>query len=167
MNGVESQKETLSLVHAYLEGAFSDCEGETLSRTVPGATIGSIGSIYLHALASEDWAIQQLLQGKPKIADSGGWFARLGMEQAKDPDWAKANMDLAVMKEFAQTVYAATDAYLNSITDADLDKEIPWHGGQTHTAGWVLADVIHAHLSTHAGEIAALKGVMGKQGLPW
>jgi hypothetical protein len=167
MNGVEAQKETLSLVHDYLEGAFSGCEGETLTRTFPGSTIGSIGSIYLHALASEDWAIQELIQGKPKLADSGGWFARLGMDPAKDPDWSKANMDLAVMKEFAQAVYAATDAYLNSITDADLDKEIPWHSGLTHTAGWVLADVVHAHLGEHSGEIAALKGMMGLKGLPW
>ena len=167
MNGVESQKEVLALVHDYLEGAFSGCEGEVLSRTLPGATVGSIGSIYLHALASEDWAIQQLLQGKPKLIDSGDWFVRLGMEPAKDPDWVQANMDLAVMKELAQAIYASTDAYLSSITDADLDKQIPWHSGQTHTAGWVLADVIHAHLGTHAGEIAALKGVMGLQGLPW
>ena len=167
MNGVQSQKETLALVHDYLEGAFSGCEGETLTRTFPGATIGSIGSIYLHALASEDWAIQELCQGKPKLVDSGDWFPRLGMTPAKDPDWSTANMDLAAMKELAQAVYAATDDYLNSITDADLDKEIPWHSGQTHTAGWVLADVVHAHLGTHAGEIAALKGVMGLQGLPW
>jgi hypothetical protein len=89
------------------------------------------------------------------------------MEPAREPDWAKANMDLAVMTELAQAVYVATDIYLNSITDADLDKQIPWHSGQTHTAGWVLADVVHAHLGTHAGEIAALKGVMGLQGLPW
>jgi len=167
MNGVEAQKETLSLVHDYLEGAFSGCEGDTLTRTLPGATVGSIGSIYLHALASEDWAIQQLIQGKPKLIDSGDWLARLGMQPAKDPDWSKANMDAAVMKELAQTIYAATDAYLNSISDADLDKEIPWHSGQTHTAGWVLADVIHAHLGTHAGEIAALKGVQGLKGLPF
>jgi hypothetical protein len=167
MNGVESHKETLALVHDYLEGAFSGSEGETVTRTFPGATVGSIGSIYLHALASEDWATQQLLQGKPKLIDSGDWLARLGMEPAKDPDWSKANMNLAVMKELAQAVYGATDAYLNSITDADLDKQIPWHSGMTHSAGWVLADVIHAHLGTHAGEIAALKGVMGLQGLPW
>jgi DinB family protein len=167
MNGVDSQKETLALVHAYLEGAFSGCEGETLTRTLPGATVGSIGSIYLHALASEDWAIQELLQGRPKLIDSGDWFERLGMEPAKDPDWSQANMDLPVMQELAQMIYGSTDAYLNSITDADLDKQIPWHSGQTHTAGWVLADVIHAHLGTHAGEIAALKGVMGLQGLPW
>jgi hypothetical protein len=167
MNGVESQKETLSLVHAYLDGAFSGTEGRALTRTFPGATIGSIGSIYPHALASEDWAVQELLQGKPKLIDSGGWFARLGMEPAREPDWAKANMGLAVMTELAQAVYAATDTYLNSITDADLDKQIPWHSSQTHTAGWVLADVVHAHLGTHAGKIAALKGAMGLQGLPW
>jgi hypothetical protein len=57
------------------------------------------------------------------------------MEPAREPDWAKANMDLAVMTELAQAVYVATDIYLNSITDADLDKQIPWHSGQTHTAG--------------------------------
>ena len=167
MNGVESQKETLSLVHEYLEGAFSGCQGETLTRTFPGATIGSIGSIYLHAIASEDWAVQELILGKLKLVDSGGWLARLGMEPSKDPDWSKANMDPAVIKELSQTVYAATDAYLNSITDADLDKQIDWFGRGTHSAGWVLADVIHAHLGTHAGEIAALKGIMGLQGLPW
>ena len=167
MNGVETEKETLALVHDYLEGAFSGCEGETLTRTLPGATIGSIGSIYLHAIASEDWAVQELIQGKPKIADAGGWFARLGMDQATDPDFSKANMDLDVMREFAKAVYAATDAYLNSITDADLDKECQWFGGATHSAAWVLGDVVHAHLGEHAGEIAALKGIMGMQGLPW
>jgi hypothetical protein len=167
MNGVGSQKETLSLVHDYLEGAFSGVEGETLTHTFPDATIGSIGSIYLHAIASEDWAVQELIQGKPKLIDTGGWFERLGMAPGKDPDWSQANMDLAVIRELAQTVYAATDAYLNSITDADLDKEIDWFGRATHSAAWVLADVVHAHLGTHAGEIAALKGVMGLQGLPW
>jgi hypothetical protein len=167
MNGVQAEKETLALVHEYLQAAFDGCEGEVLTRMVPGATVGPIGAIYLHAISAEDWAVQQLIQGKPKIADTGGWFARLGMEQTGDPDWSKANMDLAAMEEFRKAVHSATDAYLNSITDADLDREIDWFGRATHNIAWVLADVVHAHVSVHAGEIAALKGVMGLKGLPF
>lgn len=167
MNGVQVQKETLALVHEYLDIAFDGCEGETLARMIPGATVGPIGAIYLHAIASEDWAVQDLIQGKPKLADTGGWFERLGMEVAKDPDFSKANMDLTVMKEFAKTVHDASFAWLDSITDAEFDREIDWFGRATHNIAWVLADVVHAHVSVHAGEIAALKGVMGLKGLPF
>lgn len=167
MNAVDATKETIGLVHDYLEGAFSGCDDATLRHVFPGATIDSIGSIYLHALASEDWAIQELLQGKPKIVDTGDWFARLGIEPAKDPDWSKANMDLETMQAYRDAVFAATQVYLDSITDADLDKQIDWFGRGTRSAAWVLADVVHAHVGSHAGEIAALKGVMGQKGLPW
>jgi len=167
MNGVQVEKETLALVHEYLDAAFDGCEGEVLTRMLPGATVGPIGAIYLHAVASEDWAVQQLIQRKPKIADTGGWFERLGMAQAKDPDFSKANMDLTVMKEFTQAVRSASFAYLDSISDADLDREIDWFGRATHNIAWVLADVVHAHQGVHAGEIAALKGVMGLKGLPF
>jgi hypothetical protein len=167
MNAVDATKETIALVHDYLECAISGCDEATLRHEFPGATIGSIGSIYIHALSSEDWAIQQLLQGKPKIVDMGDWFARFGMEPAKDPDWSKANMDLKAFEDFRDAVFGATQDYLNSITDADLDKQIDWFGRGTRSAAWVFADVIHAHVASHAGEIAALKGVMGQKGLPW
>lgn len=167
MNAVDVTKETLALVHDYLEGAISGCDAETLSRTLPGATVGPIGSIYAHALSSEDWAIQELLQGKPKIVDTGDWFARFGMEPVKDPDWTKANMDLVAFQAYRDAVFKATADYLDSISDADLDKQIDWFRRTTHSAAWVLADVVQAHVGSHAGEIAALRGVMGQKGLPW
>lgn len=167
MNAVEVTKETLGLVHDYLDAAIGGCDEEMLRKTFPGATIGSIGSIYIHALAAEDWAVQELIQGKPKLIDSGNWYAKFGVEKTKDVDWDKANMDLAAFQAYRDAVWKATDDYLNSITDADLGKEIDWFGRAKHSAAWVLADVVHAHVSEHAGEIAALKGIMGKQGLPW
>jgi hypothetical protein len=169
MNGVDVTRETLALVHQYIEAAFEGCEGETLTRTFPGSTVGSIGSIYLHALATEDWAIQQLIQGKPKLIDITGddWYARLGVEKSADVDWSKANMNLSAIKDYAAAVYGATDAWLASATDADLSKEIPWGSRATHSVAWVLADTIQAHLGFHAGEIGALKGIMGLKGLPW
>jgi hypothetical protein len=170
MNGIETTRETLDLVHQYLEAAIGDCDNETLTKMLPGATVGPISHIYLHALSNEDWAIQTLLQNKPKLIDSAGWYEKLGVPVAApntEADWAKAKIDLPLYQEYGKAVYAATDAWLASATDADLSKEIPWHSGQTHNAAWILADVVHSHLGFHAGEIAALKGVLGLKGLPW
>src|SRR5690606_12905671 len=147
-----------------------DCAPETLVRTFTGSTIGSIASIYVHALDSEDWAIQQLIQNKPKLIDSGKWYERWGLPAPSsgiEVDWTTANVPLAEMRAYGKEVYAATDAWLNGATDADLDQQIDWHSGQKKSAGWVLADVIHVHLPFHAGEISSLKGLMGLKGLPW
>lgn len=169
MDAVQATKETLGLVHEYLEAAFGDVEGETLTRTLPGATIGSIESIYLHTVANEDWAIQELILGKPKLIE-GEWSVRLGIKAptaGEQADFSSWNHDMAAFKAYAAAVFKATDDYLNSVRDADLDKQIDWFGRGTRSAAWVIADTIHVHASFHAGEISALKGVMGLKGLPW
>jgi hypothetical protein len=170
MNAVEATKDTLGLVHEYIEATIEDCQPETATRILPNATIGSIGAIYIHSIAQEDWAIKELIQGKPKLIDSGNWYERFGVaapNPGESVDWSKSNHDLAAFREFAKEVYKATDDYLASIQDSDLDKQIEWFGQGTRSASWVIADTIHAHHAFHAGEIAALKGVMGLKGLPW
>jgi hypothetical protein len=170
MNGIETTRETLDLVHQYLEAAIGDCDNETLTKMLPGATVGPISSIYLHAISSEDWAIQELLQGKPKLILTEKWYEKLGIPSpatGQEPDWDKAQISLPAFQDYAKAVYASTDAWLASATDTDLSKEIPWGPNQTHNAAWILADVVHSHLGFHAGEIAALKGVLGLKGLPW
>ena len=42
MDAIQATRETLGLVHEYLEAAIGDCEPRTLVHTFPGATIGSI-----------------------------------------------------------------------------------------------------------------------------
>ena len=79
MNGIETTRETLDLVHQYLEAAIGDCDNETLTKMLPGATVGPISGIYLHAISSEDWAIQELLQGKPKLILAEKWYEKLGI----------------------------------------------------------------------------------------
>jgi hypothetical protein len=170
MDGVQATRETLGLVHEYIEAAIGDCEPETLLKTFPGATIGSIISIYIHAISSEDWTLQELIQGKPKLFVSEKFPERWGLPPASEGeaiDWTTANVPLAEVQNYAKTVYAATDEWLSRATDASLDQQIAWHSGQTKSAGWVIADTIHVHLPFHAGEISSLKGLMGLKGLPW
>jgi hypothetical protein len=170
MNSIEATRETLDLVHQYVEAAAADTPPEAMVKVFPNSTLGSIASIYFHALNSEDWAIQELIQKKQKLFDAEKWYEKLGVPapaSGQEIDWLTANVPLSALQEYAQRVYRATDEWLGASTEADLDQQIPWHSGSTRSAGWVLADVIHAHLPFHAGEIAAIKGMLGLKGLPW
>jgi hypothetical protein len=168
MDGVASIKETLGLARQYLDAAVQDTDAATLIRRLPGATIGSIGEIYGHTIGNEDWAFSQLIGGGQQLLISGGWAARLGLDQnATDHDWeAVARDHLAELQEYGKAVSAATDAFLASITDADLDRPIDFFG-RKESMGWVIADTVLVHVAFHSGEIASLKGVMGLKGLPW
>jgi hypothetical protein len=75
-------------------------------------------------------------------------------------------MDLPKFQEFAKAVYANTDAYLATLSDADLERKIQGPAGET-TLGWFLTTILATHFPGHAGEIAALKGVQGMKGLPF
>ncbi len=167
MNGVSSIKETLVLARQYLDGAIQETDVKTLGNRLPGATIGPIGEIYGHTIAGEDWAFNELIQGKELILKTGGWAAKLSLEDGKEPDWnAVAQDHMAELQAYGKAVNQATDAFLDGLTDADLDKAIDFFG-RNEAMGWVISDTVLVHMSFHAGEIASLKGVMGLKGLPW
>ena len=168
MNGVASIKETLGLARQYLEAAILETDAATLSRRLPGATIGPIGEIYGHTIGNEDWAFNQLIQGKDLLLKSGGWAAKLGLDpESTEHDWnAVAQNHLGALQEYGKAVFGATDAFLAGINDGDLDRPIDFFG-RKETMGWVIADTVLVHVAFHSGEIASLKGVMGLKGLPW
>lgn len=168
MNGVASVKEMLGMARQYLDAAIQETDAETLSKKLPGATVGPIGEIYGHTIGNEDWAFNQLIQGKELVLTSGGWAARLGLDPTStDHDWkAVAENHMAELQEYGKAVRAASDTFLDSLSDADLDKPIDFFG-RNETMGWVIADTVLVHVAFHSGEIASLKGVMGQKGLPW
>ncbi len=167
MNGVDSIKETLGMTRQYLDAAIQETDAKTLGTRLPGATIGPIGEIYGHTVSGEDWAFNELIQGKEQILKTGSWAAKLGIEEGKDPDWVEvAQTHMAELQAYGKAVIEATDAFLDSLTDADLDRPIDFFG-RNESMAWVIADTVLVHMSFHAGEIASLKGVMGLKGLPW
>jgi hypothetical protein len=91
-----------------------------------------------------------------------------GMPPAITPEWASAlTMDLPRFQEYAEAVFAATDAYLADLPDAGLDRKIQGATGGEYTLGWGIAILLGQHGAQHSGEIAALKGVQGLKGLPF
>jgi hypothetical protein len=169
MNGVASIKETLDLARQYFDAAIQETNTETLTTKLPGATVGPIGEIYGHGhtIGNEDWAFNQLIQGKDQLLTSGGWTSRLGLAEGADPDWGAVARDhMNDLQAYGKAVAEATNAFLDSLSDADLDRPIDFFG-RKESMGWVIADTVLVHIAFHSGEIASLKGVMGQKGLPW
>ena len=165
-------KQQLAGYHDLLEQTIADCSPDALHKTLPGATIASIASIYAHTVFSEDTIIQGLLQQKSPVFQSQGWAGRTGVAMPPTPEltaeWARGvRMDLPVFREYAKAVYAATDGYIGGLLDAALERRVDTGFVGEQTVAFILSNIAGWHVAEHGGEIAALKGVQGLKGLPF
>ena len=155
--------------HGILEQVIDDCDDEALAH-VAGGTVGSISAIYAHLVYDEDGMMRGAGR-EDTVWESDGWAEKTGlgeMSGRQTLEWAQGpqNYDLAALREYAQAVYAATDAYLESLSDDDLAEEIDTFGGKQERARF-LGTTCLWHVTNHQGEISALKGVQGLKGLPF
>lgn len=172
MNVQQAVREQLNFWHGTLDGMMADCAADVLHKPIPGSTNNTIAATYAHAVISEDIIVHAMLQGKPALSQAPGWEARTGVAFPGVPprmtfEWgAGIKLNAAPFQEYAKSVYAATDAYLAGLSEADLGRKVMGPGGET-TAGWMIAVILGTHFPGHAGEVAALKGVHGAKGLPF
>ena len=158
--------------HDILEQTIGDCDQQTLDKNPPGATITNVGSIYAHMVFAEDGIVHGMLQGKPPIYKAQGWAARTGLEMPAPGgftvEWGRAvKLNLPPFREYAKAVYAATDAYIADLSDADLERKVQTGFVGEQTVAFVMSNILAWHAAQHTGEIAALKGVQGLKGLPF
>ncbi len=172
MNSQSAVKQQLGMWHGVVDGMASGC-GDALNKNIDGATITSIASVYAHTVFSEDFITHGMLQGKTPLYHANGWAQKLGVAPSSAdspsmrPDWGKdVKMDAAKFKEYAKEVYAATDAYLSSVSDSELQQKTQTPIGE-QTKEWIVVSLLGTHAPQHAGEIAALMGVQGLKGLPF
>ncbi len=78
-------------------------------------------------------------------------------------------MDLAALAVFAQAVYAATDAYVSGLNDADLARpfDLTPLGLGPQTVASALSIIALNHVGNMTGEISCLKGLQGARGYPF
>lgn len=143
-----------------------DVTDEQFNWTPPG-TVSSIRAIFLHMLTIEDGYVQHTLLNQPRIWEVQGWQARLGSRAPwRGESWddlEEVTLTLEQVAEFQLVVREATNAYVARLTDEDLDRRVEFEGRERRIADVLSMLVVH-NLS-HAGEIAALKGVQGAAGL--
>lgn len=170
MQAVEVLRNQLTQAHDLLEFAIDGLNQEQLHHTFGGSTIQAPGPIYFHVVSGEDYFIQSKLGGREPLYTADGWQAKLGIDPGQgflSPEWAASVriVDLPALREYARSVYAATDAYMASITDDDLDGTVDFMGEMR--IGDFLGRILVWHAVAHGGELAALKGMHGLKGMPW
>lgn len=107
--------------------------------------------------------ISGMLQGQPSIWERDGWEAKVGIPNVTRHSQEMARgfkADRAALQPYKDAVYASTQAYLDLLTDADLEGG----GGGPMTVADALTNALVGNNLAHTGEISALKGIQGSKG---
>jgi hypothetical protein len=150
----------------HVTGIIQGPTKDELLWTPPGVT-NPIGTTLLHVLTGEDRLMQSVLQGKPSLWDAGRWHELIGVISlpVRGDDWTGvdlSSLQVSALFAYAQAVEQATITYLHALTDTDLEEQVEVYG-QKQTRAEALFSII-IHNTSHAGEIAALKGLQGTRG---
>jgi hypothetical protein len=94
-----------------------------------------------------------------------------GAQWSEYPGWTRrVTVDLDALKIYAQAVYAATQAYVSGLTDADMARrpfDLSPLGFGPQTVVSALSLVALNHVGNMTGEISCLKGLQGTRGYPF
>ena len=172
-------REAVRVGHWYLEGTMADVTNEQAHYAPPGRA-NPLGATYAHLLCSEDMIVNGVLrQAAPLSASTHASKTGLSepMPMPGTPDWGDAyaawgrrvQVDLPAVKSYGADVYVATDAYLATLSDADLERDLDLSavGFGQQKLGWMLNLLLINHVGTETGEISVLKGIQGAKGYPF
>jgi len=174
MDSITLLREQLRGAHEYLDETMADVTPEQLQWIPPGKAT-PLGANYLHLLQSEDLLVNEALQQKQPLA-SGEWSGKLGasepmpMPPTEEADYAawtrRVQLDMPTLREYGRAVYAATDAYMGSLSPEDLDAMVDMSsmGMSPVKVSWVLSRYVIGHADNICGEASCLKGLQGANG---
>jgi hypothetical protein len=171
-------RSVVSAARNVLDGTMADVT-QAQADVIPPGIANPLGATYAHVVVTEDMVVQGMFKsGAPLFAST--WASRTGLSEPMPmpgpetwPDYGpwtrRVKIDLAALREYAQAVTAETDAWIVSLSDADLDRPMDLSGvglGQ-HTLGTAIGLLVANHIGTETGEIAVLKGIQGARGYPF
>lgn len=176
MTALDLLKDQLKEAHELFENTAADIQSEHVQKD-PGGKAFPLGATYAHLVFSEDVIVQGMMQGKAPLYETD-FKDKTGASEPMPPmdeQWSESNekwsktvtINFPQAREYAKAVYAATDTYVNSLTDGDLEKEIDLGSWGKKTVAQMLSGFVISHACSLAGELSALKGVQGAKGYPF
>jgi len=171
MNAVDLLKLQFQNAHENLEGTMNDVTSEVAHVRELGKAL-PVGAAYAHAVCSEDVLLSLFLAHKDPILKS----AETGLSEpmpgfdAWDQHalWAQhVTVDLEKFRNYAKDVYGATDSYLKTLKEEDLDSEVEMGQFGKFKLGFVLSAFFLLHIANLTGEVSAAKGLQGLKGYPF
>ncbi len=172
MNAVALLRQQLESVHWLQETVMADVTAEASNFNHMGKAI-PVGAAYAHSVIAEDMIVSDMLAKRPSII-TPTTKTGLSIPMPKQSEWDKHEawyktvvVDIPVLREFAKQVYKATDNYLATLKDEDLDVEMDLPGVGKHNLGWLISNFVILHIANLTGEMSAGKGVQGLKGYPF
>lgn len=154
-----------------VERALDGLSQEDLDRQ-PRTDCNSMGWLAWHLTRVQDGQIADLA-GEEQVYIKGGWYSRF--KRAADPEdvgfghsseqvAAFRSPDVDTVLDYHRTVLERTKSYINSLSDADLDRELnePWFQ-PLPIVGVRLISIMSDSLQ-HAGQIAYVRGLLKGKG---
>lgn len=172
MDTISFIREQLQQARSFLDGTMADVGAAEAHARPPGSG-NSIAATYAHLVTGEDGFVNALLRGGSPLY-AGAWAGKTGLSElpTADPEWSewgrRLRLDLEAVRPYAQAVAQGTDAWLASLSPSDLERQIDFSAagfGQVSLA-WILGAGVLGHVTSHWGEICALKGLHGGKGFP-
>jgi DinB superfamily len=168
-------REQLRQAGEFLEGTVGDVTPEQAHWAPPG-TSNPLGATYAHILLGEDFFTSMLRGAQPLFERE--WAGRTGVsEPPPGPfppqpwhDWGRTvRVDFDGMRKYGAAVFAATDAYVASLSDQELARpvDVSALGLGGVPLSWLISNGVLGHRFSHWGEISCLKGLQGAKGLPF
>lgn len=157
---------------ATLERMVADLSTEQLHWIPPG-TAHPISERYAHLVVSEDTLVNGVARGGSPL-HATEWSGRTGLSDVNvmlaDLGRARAlRVNAEELHRYAAAVARATDAYLASLNESDLERtvDLSAFGQGTYALGTFLQTFVLSHLDNIVGEISVLRGLQGLRGYPF
>jgi hypothetical protein len=167
----------------YFRGAMKE-EHRSLMEAVRGLTdaqlhfrplgLGNpIAFITWHYSRTEDIMINVFLQSKKPIWNMEGWDKKFEMDARSQGTGMTSEQaaairikDLAEFLKYVETVFQASEAYLETLKEEALDevRDFPVIGKRSIRQ--VIGGMVLHHGASHLGEIWYVKGLQGLKGSP-
>jgi hypothetical protein len=171
MDTLQLLQTNLHLSHQFFLGTVADLTQEMLDWN-PHGLAHPIGERYAHAVAAEDWMVNQVGRGGTPLFAST-WAGKTGfgeMDLGMSAEQAQQfHVALKPLAEYTHAVFDASEEFFKSLTSQDMDRTVDMTAmsyGMMQFPLWA-SIFIMGHLDSLMGEISALKGMQGLKGYPF
>jgi hypothetical protein len=129
-----------------------------------------------HLIFSEDMFVHAFLNKTQPLFETT-FKDKTGASELHPMEWQEAypkwlrevKVDMEKFQEYAKAVFAASEEYVATLTDEELEKDVDMSSfgmGNKKTHDFI-ANLISGHAYSIMGEVAVLKGIQGLKGYPF
>jgi uncharacterized damage-inducible protein DinB len=168
MDVAQPYRLTLASGRGYLNMALEGLTDEQFNWLPPN-DLNPISALLFHIGSAEDFYIARAIGGGKLRFMTEGWAERTGVTEIPGPrgGWSQfreRRFEREKIQAYLAAVHATTDAYLDQLTEVELNREVTFLGAPGPVARVLGAVLVHPVF--HTGEISLIKGLQGVKGIP-